>query len=252
MPRAEATTALCVSLHDVSPATWPECARLLSMLDTLGPMPVTLLVVPDYHRRGRIDHDSQFLRAMERRLAAGDEVALHGYYHLDDGAPPRGPAAWLQRKIYTAGEGEFAALSNTEAGNRLEQGLALMQRLGWPVYGFVAPAWLLSSGSCAALSQLPFSYTTTLRAIHRLSDRRRIASPSLAYSVRGPLRRLVSRSWNTWLFAQLRHRETPLRLGLHPADVRHQSVVRHWQEIIELALQYRRPMTKQHWIETSA
>lgn len=253
MPQAEKTTpALCVSLHDVSPVTWPACARLLSMIDAFGRIPVTLLVVPDYHRRGCIDRSPRFMAAIEQRLAKGDEVALHGYYHLDDHATPRTAGDWLRRRIYTAGEGEFAALSAEEAGMRLELGLALMQRLAWPMHGFIAPAWLLSLGSRHALSHLPFSYTTTLRAIHHLPYWRMTASPSLVYSVRGPLRRFVSRSWNTWLFTQISQREAPLRLGLHPADALHEPVIAHWQKLIGEVLPYRQPMTKQSWIETSA
>jgi predicted deacetylase len=222
------------------------------MIDGLGRIPVTLLVVPDYHRRGRIDRDPPFLRAVEQRLAKGDEVALHGYYHLDDQATPLGPTAWLRRRFYTAGEGEFAALSSAEAAARRERGLKLLQGLGWPVHGFVAPAWLLSAGSRAALPELPFAYTTTWRAIHRLPDWQTCVSPSLVYSVRSPVRRALSRSWNDWLFTRLRQRPAPLRLGLHPADARYHSVVHHWQHLIEQALPHRHPMTKYGWLEASA
>jgi hypothetical protein len=222
------------------------------MIDGLGRIPVTLLVVPDYHRHGRIDRDPQFLRAVERRMAQGDEVALHGYSHLDDQAGTLGPQAWLRRRVYTAGEGEFAALGQAEAATRLECGLKLLQGQDWPVHGFVAPAWLLSEGARAAVSQLPFTYTTTLRAIHRLPDWQACVSPSLVYSARSPVRRALSRYWNDRLLARLRNRPAPLRLGLHPADARHQAVVLHWQFLIEQALLQRRPMTKQGWLEASA
>ena len=252
MPSAETAPALCVSLHDVAPATWPACARLLAMIDALGRIPVTLLVVPHYHRGKRIDEDPRFLRAIEQRLLKGDEVALHGYYHLDDQAPPHEPVAWLRRRIYTAGEGEFAALSAEEAGARLQRGLSLLRRLGWPAHGFVAPAWLLSRGARVALSQLPFTYTTTLRAIHRLPDWQAMNSPSLVYSVRSPAHRVLSRAWNTFLYERLRQYPAPLRFGLHPADAYHQGVVDHWRRLIERALTDRHPMTKQGWLETWA
>jgi uncharacterized protein len=252
VPRVETSPALCIALHDVSPVTWPACARLLSMLDAMGRIPVTLLVVPDYHRRGRIDRDPPFLRAAEQRLARGDEIALHGYYHLDDQAAPLEPTAWLRRRVYTAGEGEFAALSRAEAAARLERGLELLQGLGWPLHGFVAPAWLLSEGSRTALRELPFAYTTTLRAIQRLPDGQAWAAPSLVYSVRSPMRRALSRSWNDRLFTRLWQHPAPLRLGLHPADAHHPSVVEHWQSLIERALAERRPVTKHSWLETAA
>jgi predicted deacetylase len=124
--------SVCFSVHDVAPATWPRCARLLAMLDECGAGPVTLLVVPDYHHGGRIDAYPAFVRAIERRLARGDEVALHGYYHEDDAAPPRGPLGWIERRVLTQGEGEFAALGAGEALARLERGAAVMAALKWP------------------------------------------------------------------------------------------------------------------------
>src|SRR4051794_20306230 len=58
---------VCIELHDVAPATWPECERALAMLDTIGPVPVTLLIVPNYHGRGSIVEDSAFRNAIDKR-----------------------------------------------------------------------------------------------------------------------------------------------------------------------------------------
>src|SRR5579884_1177916 len=111
--------ALCIALHDVAPATWPHCARWLDLLDALGAPPLTLLVVPNFHGRGRIDRDPAFCRAIERRLAGGDELALHGYDHRDAAPAPRGARAWWRRRVLTAGEGEFAALDEAQARERI-------------------------------------------------------------------------------------------------------------------------------------
>jgi len=46
--------AAVVAVHDVSPATWRECRQLLERLDTAGVRPLTLLIVPDYHRRAPV------------------------------------------------------------------------------------------------------------------------------------------------------------------------------------------------------
>lgn len=221
------------------------------MIDALGHIPVTLLVVPDYHRCGRIDQDVQFINAIEQRLARGDEIVLHGYYHSDDQTTPTGPTEWLRRRIYTAREGEFAALATTEAFGRIERGLSLMHGLGWPVHGFVAPAWLLSDGARTALSRLPLAYTTTLREIHALPNWRPYNSPSLVYSVRSPLRRRLSRYWNNTLFARRQACPAPLRMGLHAADAYHPNVVGHWRTLIQQALLERHPMTKYGWLQAS-
>lgn len=247
MPPAEAA-ALCLSLHDVAPATWPECRRLLEMLDGIGPLPVTLLAVPDYHRGGPLERDRAFLAAVEGRLARGDEVALHGYHHLDRGPPPAGPLEWLRRQVYTAGEGEFAALAEAEAAALVERGLALMGRLGWPVAGFVAPAWLLGNGARATLARSPLRYTTTRQGIYRLPDWQETRASSLVYSVRAGWRRTLSRGWNARLFEGQRARPL-LRISLHPADARHPEVIAYWRRLITRALEGRRPLTKRQWIE---
>ena len=84
---------LCVSLHDVAPATIGDCADTLAFLDELRVGPVALLVVPDYHGLGRIDRDEQFCEFLRARELRGDEIVLHGFFHRDAGGRPlRQPA----------------------------------------------------------------------------------------------------------------------------------------------------------------
>jgi predicted deacetylase len=241
----------CVSIHDVAPDTWPQCSHLLTLLDSFGEIPITLLIVPDYHRRGRIDTYPGFLRAIEKRLARGDEIALHGYYHLDEAPPPRGPVEWIQRRILTQSEGEFAAIAATEARRRLEWGIELMGRLRWPVKGFIPPAWLLGKSAWEALRQFPFSYTSTMNGIFRLSDERFIWSPTLSYSVRSSWRQTMSLVLN---FARLQLlRSSPLlRLSLHPVDARHEKVMQRWRYFIAQALETHVPVTKTEWVRQHA
>lgn len=239
---------LCVSLHDVAPATWSACAPILAMLDQTANIPLSLLVVPDYHRRGRIDRDVGFLRAMERRLARGDEIVLHGFYHLDDG--PVGALDYLRRRVYTAGEAEFSALDQAQACERLEAGLSLFQRLGWPVSGFVAPVWLLNPAVMRALQALPFHYTSTLRGFYRLPSGQFLPSQSLVYSVRTRWRRWLSRRWNPYLFARMQQQPL-LRFALHPADAVHADVMDDWRRMLLQALDSRQAMTKTNAIQSS-
>jgi uncharacterized protein len=249
--RSAERARMCISVHDVAPATWPRCARLLAMIDACGAGPATLLVVPDYHHGGRIDAYPAFLRAIERRLARGDEVALHGYYHEDDAPAPRAPLAWIERRVLTQSEGEFAALGAGEARVRLERGAALMASLRWPVRGFVPPAWLLGRGARVALSGLAggagFAYTTTRSGVYRLPDWQYTFSPSLVCTVRTPWRRSVSRALNAATFA-LARRAALLRLSLHPVDAEHADVMAQWRAWIERALESHVPVTKLQWL----
>ena len=236
---------LCIALHDVAPATWPQCARLLELVDSLGAPPVTLLVVPDWHGQGRVDASPEFLHAIDARLARGDEVALHGYRHRDEAPAPRSPAAWLRRRVLTAGEGEFAELGLVEAQSRLRAGLDLLQRLGWKIEGFVPPAWLASAGTRAALRHSGLRWTSTHTALIAFDadGERRIAAPCLTASPRSAWRRAASR---LFLRAGLRltAKQPLVRVGLHPADADHPSLLACWREILLELLATRRPLTK--------
>ncbi|MDZ3995656.1 hypothetical protein PspTeo4_43968 [Pseudomonas sp. Teo4] len=84
--------SLMLVLHDIAPETWPDYQPFIQAVDELGNVPMTWLVVPDFHHRNLLSRSPTFCRVLERRLARGDELALHGFYHADDGrhrvAPP--------------------------------------------------------------------------------------------------------------------------------------------------------------------
>ena len=241
---------LILAMHDVTPATWPACKVLLSALDEVARVPKSLLVIPNFYRGPTARNSERFCRVMSECLAEGDELVLHGYAHLDD-QPPGGVIDQLIRTRYTAGEGEFSAIPLAAARARIEAGAAWFAANGWPLHGFVAPAWLMNPATWEALDGLPLRYTTTLQRFYLLHPRRPLKAPCLTYSVRSPARRLVSRYYLRWL-AQ-RHAEAPLvRLGLHPADAAHPDVIRHWQELLAACLETRTPVTKNGFAQVLA
>jgi predicted deacetylase len=234
---------ICIAVHDVAPATWPQCTVLLDLLADLRCAAITLLVVPDYHGRGRIADAPQIVRAIDRCVEYGAEVALHGYFHLDGEPSPRNALDWLRRRVLTAGEGEFSALSAAAAAGRIERGRRELADLGWPVRGFVAPAWLASEGTWQALREAQLGYTATHRALFALDGMRRIPAPALSISTRSTWRRAASRTWLRGMRAALRTRPL-LRLALHPADANHPQALRDWRRLAELLLEEREAVTK--------
>ena len=234
---------LCIAVHDVAPATWPQCERLLAMLDALAASPVTLLVVPDFHGRGRIDAAPEFLRAIEQRRARGDEIALHGYFHRDDAPAPRSPLGWLRRRVLTASEGEFAELSADAAETRLRLGLNLFASCGWNIDGFVAPAWLASDGAREALRRTALRWTSTHTALIDIVRGQNITAPCLTASPRSRWRRRMSIAW---LRAGVHFVDRcPLvRVGLHPADADHPELLACWRDVLARLLAQRTPQTK--------
>ncbi|QXH52533.1 DUF2334 domain-containing protein [Pseudomonas fakonensis] len=243
-----ARPSLMLVLHDVAPQTWPDYQPLVEAIDALGGVPMTWLVVPDFHHRNALSRSPAFCHLLERRLAQGDELALHGYYHADDGPPPRSPGEYFMRRLYTH-EGEFYSLDQAAALQRLQAGLQLFERQGWPVAGFVAPAWLMSEGTRQALRQLPLRYTSTPQHLYRLPDFTAIEAPGLVWSARSAWRRSLSRLVSDWQCRRWRHAST-LRLGLHPVDMRHPSARNYWLDTLQTLLaQGREPLTKSAWLD---
>lgn len=227
---------LCVSLHDVAPATLPDCRNTLAFLDSLRIGPVALLVVPDYHGLGRVDRDDRFCEFLRARTRRGDEVVLHGYVHQDSGGLPHGLGERLERRVYSDGEGEFARLGTNVARARLLRGLAVLRAAGWRPSGFVAPAWLMSPGTRVALEGLPLRYFATRNDVCLLGGERRIAAPSLVVSTRRLWRRTLSVPWNHAVLD--RHLNQPvIRAALHPRDVQYGSIESLWRRLLGRVLE---------------
>jgi len=234
-----------IVIHDVAPATWPQCEALLGMVDALGAPPVTLLVVPHFHRGVHARESRAFVDALGARVARGDELALHGYYHADDAPPPRSLREFVARRVLTRSEGEFAAIADAEARERLASGIALFAEQRWPLAGFVPPAWQLNDATRRALDGAahPFAYVPVRAGIHRLPGWQLEPTANLCYSPDRGWRRAMSRALigREWRRAGTRRL---MRLSLHPLDARFAEVVAHWRALIERALTERRPVTK--------
>jgi predicted deacetylase len=234
-------------LHDVAPSTWADYQPFVAAVDALGQVPMTWLVVPDFHRHNALNAHPAFRRLLDERVARGDELALHGYFHDDQEPGPTTPRDWFMRRVYTH-EGEFYRLSRESALARLRAGIDVFQRYDWPLHGFVAPAWLMSDGTRQALRELPLSYTSDPQHLYRLPEFTAINAPGLVWSARSAWRRGLSK-----LVCEQREQrwcQAPvIRLGLHPVDMRHRFSRDYWLKTLErLLAEGRVPMTKIDWL----
>lgn len=247
MVESMSSSGLLLVLHDVSPPTWADYQPFVKAVDALGGVPMTWLVVPNFHKHNDLDAHPDFRRFLSARVTRGDELVLHGYFHCDDGPRASNPRDWFMRRIYTH-EGEFYQLSREAALARLRSGIDLFRRYDWPLQGFVAPAWLMSDGTRQALRQLPLSYTSGPQHLYRLPDFTAIDAPGLVWSARSAWRRGVSKLVSDQ--NEQRWRQAPvIRLGVHPVDMRHDFSRRYWLNTLERLLgQGRVPMTKSHWL----
>jgi predicted deacetylase len=245
--RATGKPTVCIVVHDAAPSTRDACARTLAAVrQVAGDAPVTILAVPRYHDEAP---SAAFEAWLGERAARGDELALHGCTHRDDGAA-HGAIDRLRRSHYTRGEGEFWSLSRAEALARIDIGLEWFARNRWPVAGFVAPAWLLGPAARAALLERPFEYTATLRQLIQLPNEAVVTSQSVVYSTSSGLRRRVSLAWNACVDLAERNNAL-LRIELHPRDADFPAVRRSWQRILARALHQRQPATVAEFMRRS-
>ncbi|MHC8357812.1 DUF2334 domain-containing protein [Pseudomonas sp. LB3P81] len=239
--------SLLLVLHDVAPQTWADYQPFVEAVDALCEVPMTWLVVPDFHRHNDLEAHPGFRRLLASRVARGDELALHGYFHCDESPTPHTPRDWFMRRLYTH-EGEFYNLSREDALARLRAGIEVFHRYHWPLEGFVAPAWLMSEGTRQALRQLPLSYTSDPQHLYRLPDFTPVDAPGLVWSARSAWRRGLSK-----LVSDQRehrwHQAPVIRLGLHPVDMRHPFSRNYWLQTLKRLLDEGRvPMTKARWL----
>ncbi|WP_248916042.1 DUF2334 domain-containing protein [Pseudomonas moorei] len=239
--------SLLLVLHDIAPPTWAAYQPFVEAVDALGNVPMTWLVVPNFHKHNDLEAHPGFRRLLSGRLALGDELALHGYFHCDDGPMASNPRDWFMRRVYTH-EGEFYSLSRDAALTRLHAGIDMFQRYHWPLHGFVAPAWLMSEGTRQALRQLPLSYTSDPQHLYKLPDFAVVDAPGLVWSARSAWRRGLSKLLSDQ--REHRWRQAPvIRLGLHPVDMRHEFSRTYWlQTLKRLIAEGRVPMTKARWL----
>jgi predicted deacetylase len=232
---------LCVSIHDVAPPTWRDCERLLRAVREVADVPLTWLVVPRYH--GHNERSPAMEEALGELVVQAHELALHGYTHVDT-APLSGRLrSDFLRSVYTTREGEFSALTQEDARERIRMGLDWFAERGWPVYGFVPPAWLLGEEAWKAVRSSGLAYTTTFSRFHLLGQGRSVLSPSLVYAARNR----AGRFWSPLAAgagALLLARAPVVRLSLHPPDARHPRLLLHAQRLIERLLKHRTAVTK--------
>ena len=225
------------SIHDVSPRFESEVDRLVDLLRLAVGDRLAMLVVPNHWGDAPIVPGSPFATRLRRWSEAGVEMFLHGYFHRDDAR--HSGADGLRARFMTAGEGEFLGLSKAAASSRIVEGRALVEDvIGRRVDGFVAPAWLYGEGALAALVEC---------GIPIAEDHMRVWSPATgAELAHGPVITWASRTparLASSLLAASALRRSPqrvLRVGVHPPDCRHPTLVRSIEKTFRIAARNRK------------
>lgn len=231
-----------VSLHDVTPAHAEVVFASIEHLRKKGVDALTLLVIPDYHRRSDLRDHRRFCRQLLQVLTPRDEIALHGYYHLAD-RQPTAAAAKLAAATLTAGEGEFQALDYGQAKKRIEAGLdVLRQTLGVRPRGFVAPAWLQNDQGVRAIRDCGLDWSEDHWFVANLRSGEQLLAPALSMASRDPLRRHGSVAASA-LAAPLLPSLKTVRLAVHPGDYGHPELIRSLDQVLDRWLPEHPPAT---------
>lgn len=244
---AEPARSFIVSIHDVAPATRAPVEEILSDLKKAGVRVASLLVVPDYHHRGKSTEDRDFVSWLHQLHGEGYEIAIHGYFHQR----PRRNGEKLREafltRFYTQDEGEFFDLDYEQALERICRARDEFRQAGLAPLGFIAPAWLLNVEGERAARDAEMHYTTRLGSVLDLNTGAKETSRSLVYSTRTGWRRSASLLWNAALSRRLEMCELA-RLGIHPPDINSPKI---WEQIISIASRFagtRKITTYRDWI----
>ncbi|MEY2574068.1 MAG: uncharacterized protein QOJ87_2281, partial [Verrucomicrobiota bacterium] len=222
--------ALVVSIHDVAPATQGCVQEIIAELGHRGVAVCSLLVVPNYHRRGSSTEDRAFVRWLQDLESKGHEVVIHGYFHERPRREGESVAQKLFTRFYTKNEGEFYDLDYDEAFRRITKAREEFTAAGLTPRGFIAPAWLLGLPGERAAADADLEYTTRLTGVRDLRSGENYPARTLAYSVRSGWRRTTSLAWNNLLARQL-HEAPLVRVSIHPPDRNHPEI---WRQILRL------------------
>jgi len=228
---------LFASIHDVAPRFEREIEGLIDLLAPHAGNRVALLVVPNHWDQSPILSGSPFAGRLRGWAESGFEIFLHGFYHRDlarhDRVSDRLRSRWM-----TAGEGEFLGLTRDEAKARIQAGQAILEDVtGFPIAGFVAPAWLYGRGAVEALAECEVPIA---------EDHLSVWSPkSGAVLSRSPVITWASRTrirLRSSLMAAAALRRLPmrdLRIGVPPADCRSPRLLSSIETTLRVAARHR-------------
>jgi predicted deacetylase len=225
---------LVISIHDVHPSSFAAVQDQIAFCESLGVSRFSILLVPDFHGKEPFDRYEDLVVWLRTREANGDEIVLHGLYHMND-MRIVSPSNWFWNRVYTANEAEFAGLQLKLARFRIETGRQRLLDAGLHPVGFIPPAWLMSRDLPRAIFECGFAYTNTIDSLITASGQT-INSRSLCYSARSGWRRHGSLVWNALLW-RLKEGDPFLRLSLHPGDLQHRPLRRQISAILRQAIE---------------
>lgn len=238
-----------ISLHDAAPHHLSRLKRIETFFEELAVPSVSYLLIPDYHYHSKTvskETGEAFYRWCNRSRPFRVQWILHGYSHIQDltsSGQHRKIHDFINRKIKTAGEGEFESLPPEEIRARIRKGSAHFETvLGTRPRDFIAPAWIFNSDLTGVLKDEGFITTENHRHIFNLQENRTIPVPVITWATRNVFLKTLSiigcpilhRIWSS---------KPVLRIAVHPYDFDHPGTVRNIRTVLKKVLAHRQAVT---------
>lgn len=195
------------------PETWSEIGDILQWLKARHVPPVSLLIVPG--REWKPCH----LKQIKDWSEEGHPLIAHGWFHHVEEI--RGLRHRLHSALISRNVAEHLALSSTGILDLLKRAKEWFEQNDLPSPKFyVPPGWALGPIKNEHLAQAPYDLIETTRGLIDPSTGERENLPLTGFEADTWLRETALRCWNARAVTKARRQRTPLRLSLHPFDLK--------------------------------
>jgi predicted deacetylase len=212
-PTGAALPEIILSIHDVSSRSLPSVQEILAILTPRQVQHCTLLVIPG---SGWTPPTLDILRDLQRR---GCILAGHGWCHRS--IAPRNLYHRLHSRVASREVAEHLSRQPRELKSLIQrcyEWFAVTQLP--PPELYVAPAWAMGALEKSMLNRLPFSMVEYATGVYHTGCNIYQPLPLVGFEADTALRALLLRGWNRINYAIACRSGRPLRVAVHPFDLR--------------------------------
>lgn len=219
-----------VSIHDVMPETLPQVCDMLNQLQRLERLPatrITLLVVAGKEWK------PQEIRWLQCLAGKGHPLAGHGWSHQ---APaPRSLYHALHSVLLSRQAAEHLSRCEPELKSRVQDCYDWFQQHDLPAPElYVPPAWANGNLQWLTWQERPFRMLETLNAVVDLDTNTQHSLSLTGYEADTTLRAIFLNFFNQFNLQRARSQQQPVRIGLHPNDLKLALASQAFQHLAEV------------------
>lgn len=202
-----------LSVHDVMPKTFSDVKGIISLLERYQMGPVTLLIVPGKEWK---ENEITLLKGLEKK---GYNLAGHGWTHKT--LKIKSFKHRIHSVVLSRNSAEHLSLKAENIKKIIQSSYRWFQDVGLKSpFLYVPPGWALGKVSVNDLRDLPFRLYETLTGLYDSEIDLTYRLPLIGFEADKRLRILSLRVSNSLNKAMVRISNRPVRIGIHPTDLR--------------------------------